>query len=76
MHSLCIRCKSSQETGVFTTTRLKVNSVLDREPNNYSKFSSFPNLSNVAEIVQFFYVFVILISYLNEWKNKILPQQM
>ena len=49
----------------------KVNSVLDREPKNYSNLSSFPNFSNVAEIVQFFHVFVNLISYSAELKDKI-----
>ena len=52
-------------------TRLKVNSVLDREPKNYSNISSFPILSNFAEIVQFFHVFIILITYLTESKNAI-----
>ena len=52
-------------------TRLKVNLVLDREPNNYSNFTSFPILSHFAEIFQFFHAFVILISYSTESKNTI-----
>ena len=38
------------------STRLEVNSVLDREPKNY--YSNLSSFSNFAELVQFFYVFV------------------
>ena len=39
-------------------TRLKVDSVLDREPKNYSNLSSFSNHSNSAELFKFFHVFI------------------
>ena len=39
-------------------TRLKVNTVLDREPKNYSN----------AKLLQFFHVFVNLIQFLTESK--------
>ena len=43
-------------------TRLKENSVLDREPKNYSNF---------AKLLQFFRVFVNLIQFLTESKTTI-----
>ena len=47
---------------------LKVNSVLDHEPKNYSNLSSFSIHSNFAVLLEFFHVFVNLIQFLNESK--------
>ena len=56
---------------VLKKTRLKVNSVLDREPKNYSIFSSSLKLSNFAKFFQLFHVIVNLIQLLTESKNAI-----
>ena len=69
-----------EKKGYYQETRLKLNSVLDRDPKNYSDLPSFPKLSNFAILRTYFAVhrtcqifpyFVNLVTFLTKLRNMI-----